>query len=86
MSKIKGNQKEYDSNGRQCRPPKAQPTKTKEKQPEYYIDKSKSIRKSIIIYRIKGSVHSPIMYISKPKFITENEFNDFINNMQIFIK
>jgi hypothetical protein len=27
MSKIKGNQKEYDSNGRQCRPPKAQPTK-----------------------------------------------------------
>ena len=53
---------------------------------EFYIDSSKSIRKSIIIYQIKGSVHSPVVYLSKPKWITDEEFNDLIDRMQIMIK
>ena len=53
---------------------------------KYYIDKSKTIRKSIIIYENKGSVHTPIIYVSKPKYVTQDEFDKFINNMQITIK
>ena len=56
------------------------------KEPEYYIDKSKSIRKSVIIYQIKGNVHSPVLYISKPKWRTEEEFSDLLNRIEIYIK
>jgi hypothetical protein len=57
-----------------------------EKQIEYYIDRSKSIRKAVIIYRIEGSVHSPIMYLQKPKWRTDEEFNEFLDNMQMMVK
>jgi len=60
-----------------------------EKQIEYYIDRSKSsksIRKSVIIYEVKGNVHSPIMYLQKPKWRTDEEFNEFLDNMQIMVK
>jgi len=57
-----------------------------EKQIEYYIDRSKSIRKSVIVYRIEGSVHSPIMYLQKPKWRTDEEFNEFLDNMQMMVK
>lgn len=53
---------------------------------EFYIDRSKSIRKSVIIYHINGSVHSPVVYLSKPKWITDEEFNDLLDRMQIMIK
>jgi hypothetical protein len=53
---------------------------------EYYIDRSKSIRKSVIIYHIDGSVHSPVVYLSKPKWIKEDDFNDLLDRMQIMIK
>lgn len=55
-------------------------------QESYYIDRSKSIRKSVIIYEINGGVHSPIMYIQKPKYRTDKEFEDYLNRMQIMIK
>lgn len=53
---------------------------------EFYIDRSKSIRKSVIIYHINGSVHSPVVYLSKPKWITDEDFNDLLDRMQIMIK
>lgn len=52
----------------------------------YYIDRSKSVRKSVIIYQIKGSVHSPVVYLSKPKWIEDDEFNDLLDRMNIFFK
>ena len=52
----------------------------------YYIDRSKSVRKSVIIYRIKESVHSPVVYLSKPKWIEDDDFNDLLDRMQISIK
>lgn len=53
---------------------------------EFYLDRTGSIRKSVIIYRVEGSVHSPIMYISKPKWRTEEEFSDLLDRMEIMIK
>lgn len=56
------------------------------KQIEYYIDRSKTVRKSVIIYKVEGNVHSPIMYLKKPKWRTDEEFNEFLDNMQMMVK
>lgn len=56
----------------------------KEKE-SYYIDRGKSFRKSIIIFKQVGNVASPIMYIQKPKWVSEKDFNDYMDRMQISI-
>ena len=56
------------------------------KSEKYYIDKSQTLRKAIIIYKIEGSVHSPIMYLKKPKWVNDTEFTEFLNNIEIIIK
>jgi hypothetical protein len=33
-----------------------------------------------------GSVHSPIMYLSKPKWVSQEEFDAFVDNMTISVK
>jgi hypothetical protein len=53
---------------------------------EFYLDTSKTFRKSIVLFKIKGCVHYPIMYLKKPKYITEKEFNEIFERMQIRIK
>ncbi len=53
---------------------------------EYYLDTSRTVRKSIILFKIKGCVHYPIMYLTKPKHISQKEFNDIFERMQIMIK
>lgn len=52
----------------------------------YYIDKSKTIRKSIIVYGVNGGLHSPVMYISKPKWISQEDFDELFSRMEIKIK
>ena len=52
----------------------------------YYIDRSRSIRKSVILYEIRGSLHTPILYISKPRWLTDSEFNETLDRIQILIK
>lgn len=52
---------------------------------KYYIDKSRSIRKSVIIYKVDGSVHSPVMYLQKPRWISKGEFDKFLDKVQISI-
>jgi len=52
---------------------------------KYYIDTSRDIRKSIIIYQVKGSVHSPVMYISKPKWISQEDFEELFSRTEIRI-
>ena len=54
-------------------------------QESYFIDRSKSIRKSVIIFKEVGNVASPIMYIKKPKWLSEKDFNDYMDAMQISI-
>jgi len=51
---------------------------------KYYIDRSKQIRKSVIIYEIDGSVHSPIMYLQKPKWVSQEKFDKFLDGMLIY--
>lgn len=53
---------------------------------EYWFDKSQTLRKSIILYKQVGSVASPIMYFSKPKHITNDEFLKIFNQMEIHLK
>ena len=53
---------------------------------KYYIDRSRSIRKSVILYEIRGSLHTPILYISKPRWLTDSEFNETLDRIQILIK
>jgi hypothetical protein len=55
------------------------------KEEKYFLDFSKTIRKCIIMYEVKGSVHSPIMYIKKPKWRSEEEFVEFVKSLQIYI-
>lgn len=52
----------------------------------YYIDRSRKLRKSVIIYEIRGSLHTPILYISKPRWLTDSEFNETLDRVQILIK
>lgn len=54
------------------------------KKNEYYLDFSREIRKSIIIYQVKGSVHSPVAYISRPKWINEKDFEKFVRSLTIY--
>lgn len=57
--------------------------KTSEK---YYIDKTKTWRKSIIVFKKEGVYSIPMLYISKPKHVKQKDFEDFINKMQIVIE
>ena len=52
----------------------------------YYIDRSRKLRKSVIVYEIRGGLHTPILYISKPRWLTDSEFNDTLDKIQILIR
>lgn len=52
---------------------------------EYYIDFSRQIRKSIILYKLKGNVSTPIVYFKKPKWIKEEDFENFIKSLSITV-
>jgi hypothetical protein len=52
----------------------------------YFLDKSGTIRKSIILYKMVGSVATPILYIQKPKYISEEEFKSTMNSIEIRIR
>lgn len=50
---------------------------------EYYIDYSRQIRKSIMLYRLKDSVATPVVYFIKPKWIKQEDFENFIKSLSI---
>lgn len=52
---------------------------------EIYKDNSKTIRKGVIIYALVGNVHTPLAYIHRPKFRTEEEFDLFIKHMVLAV-
>lgn len=44
------------------------------------IDKSKTFRKSVIIFKkIEPNTSVPLAYISKPKHISQEEFDNFLD-------
>lgn len=53
---------------------------------DYWFDKSKTIRKSIILYKQQDGIATPVMYLSKPRWISEKDFMDFYGKLQISIK
>ena len=53
---------------------------------KYYLDKTKTWRKSVVVFKKEGVCSTPIIYISKPKHVTNEEFDKFINNMQIIVQ
>lgn len=52
---------------------------------EYWFDKSRTIRKSIILYKHQDGMSTPVMYITKPKWVTDKEFMETFKSMQIYI-
>ena len=51
----------------------------------YSIDRTKTFRKSVVIFKHEGNVSYPIMYLQKPKNLSHEDFEWFLNNMQISI-
>jgi hypothetical protein len=55
-------------------------TKTTQEEVHLSIDKSKTFRKSVIIFKkIEPSTSVPLAYISKPKHISQEEFDKFLD-------
>ena len=52
---------------------------------KYEFDTSRQIRKSIIIWEHNGEEFTPVMYLSKPKFVKQEVFDKLVNRMQIII-
>lgn len=52
----------------------------------YFFDRSKQFRKSIILFKQVGSTCSPVMYMSKPKYLSNEEFDKLFSSMEIKIK
>jgi hypothetical protein len=52
---------------------------------EYWFDKSQTVRKSIILYKMQEGKAWPVMYLTKPKWIDDDEFMELFRRMQIYI-
>jgi len=53
---------------------------------DYWFDKSRTIRKSIILYKQQDGMATPVMYLSKPRWVSDEEFNEFFNNLEVKVK
>lgn len=53
---------------------------------QYFLDRSKTMRRSVILYKMVGSVATPVMYLTRPKFVSEEEFNTFLDSVSIYVK
>ena len=52
---------------------------------DYWFDKSRTLRKSIILYKQQGGMATPVIYLTKPRWISDEEFMETFNNMKIYI-
>jgi hypothetical protein len=52
---------------------------------KYVLDKSKELRKSIVIWEGENMEYIPVMYLRKPKFVDQEYFDNLISRMQIKI-
>jgi hypothetical protein len=52
---------------------------------DYWFDKSRTIRKSIILYKQQDGMATPVMYFTKPRWLSDEEFMETFNNMKIYI-
>jgi hypothetical protein len=52
---------------------------------KYVLDKSKELRKSIVIWEGENMEYIPVMYLRKPKFVDQEYFDNLVSRMQIKI-
>ena len=52
---------------------------------DYWFDKSRTFRKSIILYKQQDGMATPVMYLTKPRWLSDEEFMETFNNMKIYI-
>ena len=52
---------------------------------DYWFDKSRTIRKSIILYKQQDGMATPVMYLTKPRWLSDEEFMETFNSMKIYI-
>lgn len=53
---------------------------------DYWFDKSRTARKSIILYKHQDGIATPVMYMSKPRWISDEDFIEFFSKLEIIIK
>ena len=53
---------------------------------EYWFDKSRTIRKSIILYKHQDGMATPVMYLTKPRWLSDEEFMEFFSKLEITVK
>jgi hypothetical protein len=53
---------------------------------EYTIDATGSFRKSVTLFARFGGSLWPVAYISRPKWISEDDFRDFISSVDMIVK
>jgi hypothetical protein len=52
---------------------------------KYVLDKSKELRKSIVIWEGENMEYIPVMYLRKPQFVDQEYFDNLVSRMQIKI-
>ena len=52
---------------------------------DYWFDKSRTLRKSIILYKQQDGMATPVMYLTKPRWLSDEEFMETFNSMKIYI-
>lgn len=48
---------------------------------DYYLDFSKELRKSVVLWKIEGNVWTPVVYFQKPANMDQQEFQTLLKNL-----
>lgn len=52
---------------------------------EYIFDRTRSMRKSIILWKGINNEYTPVMYMTRPKNVSKKEFEELLDRMRISI-
>lgn len=52
---------------------------------EYIFDRTRSMRKSIILWKGINNEYTPVMYMTRPKNVSKQEFEELLDRMRISI-
>jgi hypothetical protein len=52
---------------------------------QYVFDRTRSMRKSIILWKGVNNEFTPVMYMTRPKNVSKAEFEELLNRMRISI-
>jgi hypothetical protein len=52
---------------------------------EYVLDRTRSLRKSVILWKGVNNEFTPVMYMTRPKNVSKQEFEELMDRMRISI-